>query len=173
MRRAFQQHKPLGRGDAIKAIHALARDLKLDEDTRKEMQQKLTGVESCKDMNVTQLRTVAARLSLLANDAGLGRQGRFEAALKREKKAKRPGRDERLPEEPPTKEQMEKIRDLAEHVGYVGVAYMQLCRRCTRRPDLRDGHAFPQTRAEANKVMEALKAMHARGYHAPHGGTPA
>lgn len=165
MRRAFNQTRPLDRSAAIKAIHTLARDLKLDEDCRKTLQEKLVGVASCKDMTVTQLRAVHARLSVLANDAGLGRQGRVEAALKRAQK-KRPGRDERLPEEPPTKEQLDKIQSLAEHVGYVGVAYMQLCRRVTRRADCRDGHPFPQTRGEANKVLECLKAMHARGHHA-------
>lgn len=164
MRRAFGAAPVLDRGQAIKAIHTLARDLKLDTDTRKSLQQQLVGVESCAAMTVTQLRTVHARLSVLANDAGLGRQGRFEAARKREKK--RPGRDERKPLEPPTKEQLDKIQHLCEHVGLHGVAYMQFCRRTTRSAEARDGHPFPQSREEANKVVEALKAMDSRGWKA-------
>ena len=48
----------------------------------------------------------------------------------------------------------------------MGLPYQQLCRRTTRSPECRDGHPFPQTRAEANKVIEALKAMEARGWQA-------
>ncbi len=172
MRRACSQPQPLDRQTAIKAIHTLARDLHMNSDTRKSLQQRLVGVDSCAAMTVAQLRTVHACLAVLANDAGLGRQGRFEAARNREKK--RPGRDERKPLEQPTKEQLDKIQHLCEHVGLHGVAYIQFCRRTTRSAEARDGHPFPQTRHEANQVIEALKQMEARGWRAtgaPVGGT--
>lgn len=165
VRRAFSDHVvPATKADLIKAIHAMGRDLKLDDDTRKSLQAQLTGCESCKDMTPAQLRTVYSRLRVLSHDAGLGRRGRFDAARKREAK-RRPGRDERLPQEPPTKEQLDKIQHLCEHVGlHMGLPYQQLCRRTTKSPECRDGHPFPQTRAEANKVIEALKAMERRGW---------
>jgi hypothetical protein len=166
MRRAVTDHAvPATKADLIKAIHAMGRDLKLDDDTRKTMQAQLTGCESCKNMTLAQLRTVYSRLRVLSHDAGLGRRGRFEAAQRRA--GKRAGRDERQPEETPTKEQLDKIQHLCEHVGlHMGLPYQQLCRRTTRIPECRDGHPFPQTRAEANKVIEALKAMEARGWKA-------
>ena len=136
---------PTDRKKLIAGIHAQAHALQLDDETRREMQQKLVGVASTKDMSLSQLSTVWHRLTVLAQDAGLAKSKR------------RPGRDERQPDELPTPEQSAKIEAL-----YVELAIkhrpkvvIDLCRRVT-------GHSWPQTRAEANKLIEALKAMAAR-----------
>jgi len=73
--------------------------------------------------------------------------------------ATRSGRDERQPEELATVEQIRMIQHLFDdlQIAGVGLARMNFCRRVCKRP-------WPQTRSEANKVVEALKAMRARGW---------
>lgn len=148
---------PTDRKKLIAGIHAQASALQLDDDTRRDMQQQLVGVASTKNMNVAQLSTVWHRLTVLANDAGLARPKRHTS---------RPGRDERQPAEPPTKEQLDKIAHLYEHLGMQGAAAIQLCRRITRSIEKREGFPWPQSRSQANKVIEGLKAMDARGWRA-------
>lgn len=157
LRAAFNRQRvgPTDRKKLIAGIHAQASALKLDDDTRRDMQQQLVGVSSTKEMTVPQLSTVWQRLTVLAKDAGLTRN-----------KKGRPGRDERQPAEPPTKEQLDKMAHLYEHLGVHGAAAMQLCRRITRSIEKRDGLPWPQTREQANKVIEGLKAMDARGWRA-------
>lgn len=158
MRVAFAKRVgPTDRKKLIAGIHAQASALHLDDDTRRDLQQQLVGVASTKDMTVPQLSSVWLRLSVLANDAGLARPKR---------RTSRPGRDERQPAEPPTKEQLEKIDHLYEHLGVRGADAIGLCRRITRSIDKRDGFPWPQTREQANKVIEGLKAMEKRGWHA-------
>lgn len=145
---------PTDRRKLISGIHAQATTLQLDPETRREMQQQLVGVESTKNMTLGQLSTVWHRLTALANDAGLARG----AGLARRK---RPGRDERLPDELVTEEQKTKINELFDQLGIaaVGQARMNFSRRTC-------GHTWPQTRAQANKMIEALKAMQQRGWKA-------
>ena len=147
LRSALRQRLgPTDRRKLIAGIHAQAHALQLDDDTRRDMQQKLVGRESTKDMSLAQLSTVWTRLTALAKDAGLARPKR------------RPGRNERQPEEPPTKEQLELIEQLYEALGVRPSADMMgLCRRIT-------GHPWPQNREEANKLIEGMKAMQARGW---------
>ena len=137
---------PTERKKLIAGIHAQAHALQLDDETRREMQQKLVGIESTKDMSLGQLSTVWTRLTQLARDAGLAKPMR-----------RRPGRDERQPDELPTPEQSTKIEELylALEIKRRPKVVIDLCRRTT-------GHSWPQTRAEANKLIEALKAMVAR-----------
>lgn len=132
---------PTDRKKLIAGIHAQAHALRLDDDTRRDLQRQLVGVESTKDMSLSQLGTVWHRLTDLAKHT-----------------KKRPGRDERLPDEPATLEQQEKISELfaAINVHESGLR-MRLCIRAC-------GHPWAQTRAEANKIMEMLKAMAARGW---------
>lgn len=145
-----QRVGPTDRKKLISGIHAQASALQLDDDTRRAMQTQLVGVESTKNMNVAQLSTVWQRLTVLAKDAGLTRK----------RKKGRPGRDERQPAEPPTKEQLEKIEHLYADLNVRSSAnMMQLARRIT-------GHPWPQNRGEANKLIEGLKAMRARGWRA-------
>jgi hypothetical protein len=149
---------PTDRRKLISGIHAQAHALQLDDETRREMQLKLVGVESSKDMSLGQLSTVWTRLTALAKDAGLaGRAGQA--------RRKRPGRDERQPAEPPTIEQLEYIRGLYDDLGVSTLSsdMMALSRRIT-------GHAWPQNREEANKLIEGLKAMKARGWRARDAG---
>ena len=147
MRAAFRSRLgPTDRKNLIAGIHAQAHALQLDDETRRDMQQELVGIESTKDMSLSQLSTVWNRLTVLAQDAGLSRP-----------KRRRPGRDERQPDELPTLEQSTKIEALYVEldIKHRPKVVIDLCRRTT-------GHSWPQTRAEANKLIEALKAMVAR-----------
>jgi Protein of unknown function (DUF1018) len=156
LKAAFRQRQgPIDRRGLIAGIHAQAHALHLDDDTRRDMQQKLVGIESTKHMTLAQLTIVWQRLTLLGRDAGLSRPSR-----------KRPGRDERQPLEPPTKEQLDKIEHLYEdlHIARRPMIVMALCRRVTKSDVAPDGHPWPQTRDEAGKIIEALKAMVARGW---------
>lgn len=148
MRAAFARRiGPTDRKKLIAGIHAQAHALQLDDETRRDMQQKLVGMESTKDMSLTQLSTVWNRLTVLAKDAGLAKPRR----------RKRPGRDERQPDELPTPEQSTKIEALYVEleIKHRPKVVIDLCLRVT-------GHSWPQTREEANKLIEALKAMVAR-----------
>lgn len=148
MRAAFKPRLgPTDRRKLIAGIHAQAHTLQLDDETRREMQQQMVGVGSTKDMSLGQLSTVWSRLTVQANDAGLGRG-----------KRKRHGRDERQAAEPPTTEQLAFIAQLYDALGVRPNADMlALARRIT-------GHPWPQNREEANKLIEGMKAMHARGW---------
>ena len=152
LRAAFNRRiGPTERTKLIAGIHAQAHALQLDDETRRELQQQLVGIESTKDMSVPQLSTVWHRLTTLAQDAGLA----VRPAHRR-----RPGRDERLPADPPTKEQLEKIEQLYDALGVRPSAdMMALARRIT-------GHPWPQNREEANKLIEGVKAMKERGWRA-------
>lgn len=153
LRAAFNQKRigPTDRKKLIAGIHAQAAALKLDDDIRRDMQKKLVGVESTKDMSLSQLSVIWSRLTTLASEAGL---------VTRHASRKRPGRDERQPAEPPTKEQLEKIEHLYADLGVRPSAdMMALARRIT-------GHPWPQNRAEANKLIEGMKAMRDRGWRA-------
>lgn len=147
---------PTDRTKLIAGIHAQAKALQLDNETRREMQQQLVGVESTKDMSPRQLSTIWSRLTQLAHDAGLSTQ---HSGLSTRRK--RPGRDERQPAELVTEEQKTKINELFDALGIaaVGQARMNFSRRTC-------GSTWPQTREQANKIVEALKAMQARGWKA-------
>jgi len=147
---------PTDRKKLIAGIHAQAKTLQLDPETRREMQQQLVGVASTKDMSLGQLSTVWSRLTVLAADAGLS--ARFAAFSPGRK---RPGRDERQPDELVTEEQKIKINELFDELGItaVGQARMNFSRRTC-------GSTWPQTREQANKIVEALKAMEKRGWRA-------
>ena len=150
MRAAFHRQRvgPTDRKKLIAGIHAQASALQLPDDIRKDLQQKLVGVDSTKDMSVPQLTQVWQRLTTLATDAGLA------------KKRMRPGKDERRPDELVTDEQKGKLNELFDALGIaaVGQARMSFSRRTC-------GSTWPQTRAQANKVIEALKTMKGRGWH--------
>lgn len=163
MRRAFRQSLvPQSRATLIKAIHAQGRTLGLADDVRKDLQKNLTGIESCADMDVRQLQAVYGRLSALAAAIPGAKPYILKAEGRTQKAGGRTGRDERLPEEPISAEQMEKIKHLAEAVNYQGPRLRSFSDWCKKTC----GSPWPQTRAEANKVIEALKAMRNRGWRA-------
>lgn len=159
MRRAFRQQdlslEPKSANGYKAAIHILATSLGMAKDVRQDLQRNLTGYESCADMTLEQLRAVHHRLSALASMLPHAKPYVL-------KKSSRPGRDERLPEEPISAEQMEKIKHLAEAVNYQGPRLRSFSDWCKKTC----GSPWPQTRAEANKVIEALKAMESRGWKA-------
>lgn len=139
---------PRDRPGLIKAIHAMGRDLNLNDEARKELQWNLTGVESCRDMSFAQLKQVYQRVSVL-----------HETMPPRLRPPKRRGRDERQPQELLTVEQNRMIAHLFDDLSIsgVGLARMNFCRRTC-------GSTWPQTRAQGNQIIEALKAMRARGW---------
>lgn len=149
LRAAIRQREvPSDRHGLIKAIHAMGRDLNLNDETRKELQWNLTGVESCKDMTLPQLKQVYQRVSVL-----------HDTMPPRLHPPKRRGRDERQPEELLSVEQNRMICHLFDDLSIsgIGLARMNFCRRTC-------GSTWPQTRAQGNKIIEALKAMRDRGW---------
>lgn len=143
MRLAFrnQSFEQLPRSKMIQLIHVKAQELAMAEETRREFQVARVGKASCAAMSDRELRVVL--------------QGMIAAIPQRRG---RPGRDERLPDEPVTMEQLEKIEELFAAIEVQDSALrMQLCRRACRNP-------WAQTRAEGNKIVEMLKAMAARGW---------
>jgi len=134
---------PPQRAKLLAAIHANAKQMGLDDPARYDLQLKLTGVTSCRDMDLPQLMRVDRELRRLA----------------RIMPKRRPGRDERRPAEPPTREQLDLIANLAGVLGLALGQYRALCTRIVK-------HGWPQTRAEANQVIEAMKAMQQRGWRA-------
>jgi|CXWL01.1.fsa_nt_gi hypothetical protein len=139
------------RGELIKAIHAMGRELRLDADMRRTMQQQLTGHESCADMPVAGLKQVYRRLWDLRRDQPKPKTPR-----------KRSGRDERQPDEPITVEQQLMISHLCDDLEAQAVTPLAPTWRqalATRTC----GTPWPQTRVQGNQLMEALKAMLRRG----------
>lgn len=149
LRAAIRQREiPADRQGLIKAIHAMGRDLNLNDETRRELQWNLTGKESCKDMTLPQLKQVYQRVAVL-----------HDTMPPRLHPPKRRGRDERQPEETLSVEQNRMICHLFDDLSIsgVGLARMNFCRRTC-------GSTWPQTRAQGNKMIEALKAMRDRGW---------
>lgn len=70
-RRSPQRHRVDDRQALLGIIHRGAAQLGLDEDDRRAMQARLTGRESCRDMDLTQLRTVAWHLKRSGADIGI------------------------------------------------------------------------------------------------------
>jgi len=142
---------PTDRAGLIKGIHAMGRDLQMDQDTRRQLQLNLTGVESCKDMTDRQLAQVYRRVSAL-HETLPRRTGGGRA---------RTGRNEGQPEELLTVEQNLMINHLFDdlQIAGVGMARMNFCKRVCRA-------VWPQTRAQGNQIIEALKAMRDRGWKA-------
>ena len=155
MLRPLRHRAPVSRNALLAAIHATAKDIGMSDDVRRDMQREQTGRESCKDMTMAELNKVYGALAVLAS--AMGKADRVYILKKR---ASRPGRDERQPDELITLEQKAKIWHLAEHVGLEkGLGLTRLCKRVVKQ-------FFPQTREQANKVIEALKNMEQRGWRA-------
>lgn len=151
---------PKVRAGLIKAIHAMSRDLTLNDETRRELQWNLTGVESCKDMTTQQLKQVYQRMAALHETV--------PQLPRPSKKPARRGRDERQPQELLTVEQNRMIAHLFDDLSIVGLgqARMNFCKRTC-------GSLWPQTRAQGNQIIEALKAMRTRGWKAKSGAEAA
>lgn len=142
--RAYTAPRP-DRHRLLSAIHANANAMGMSKADRYDLQLELTGITSCSDMDLAQLQKVDRELR------------RLQRILPPERSKRRPGRDERQPAEPPTREQMEKIQNLNSVIGLQLEQYRKLCMRILH-------HSWPQTREQANKIIEALKAMQRRGW---------
>jgi hypothetical protein len=158
-------------------IHDVAKRLGMDEPTRRDFQMDLVGENSCRDMTHQQLKKVLWALTHKS-----GADLRAAAAIRRGGPAcppmtpigdvvgkakeyilRRTGRDERMPDEPVTIEQKRMIDALFQDIEVQnpgrlpGTWRTAFCKRQCRC-------VWPQTRAQANKIIEALKAMRARGW---------
>lgn len=137
-------------------IHEVAARLKIDDASRRAWQLEFIGVESCKDMDNLQLKKV---MNALTHHTKAGKPPRKDKEY-----VLRSGRDERLPDEPVTVEQKRMIDALfadveAQNPGRLDRDWRTaFCKRQVRC-------VWPQTRSQANKIIEALKAMRLRGWH--------
>ncbi|MBE3574560.1 MAG: regulatory protein GemA [Firmicutes bacterium] len=129
-------------------LHIAKTRLGLDDDLYRAILEQEAGVRSSKDLGPEGLDRVLKRL------AALGFEARPHEPTLRTRSARRPG-------ELPSAAQMKYIEHLYENLGwYESRRRVGFNRRVV-------GHPWPQTREEANKVTEALKAMIARGYSRP------
>lgn len=122
-------------------LHAAARWLGLDEDTYREILRQEAGVETSLALDQKGLDRVLRRFEQLGFKPS-GRAGRR--------------RHVHFPGELPTPDQLALIEHLYEDLGWWDRRrQIGFNRRACGRP-------WPQTREEANKVIEGLKAMLAR-----------
>ena len=156
-------------------IHDVAKRLGMDDATRRDFQMELVGENSCRDMSHQQLKKVlyalthrsgtelrAAAASKPMTPIGSLVEGAMGKAYVLH--SKRHGRDERMPGEPVTIEQKKMIDALFTDIEVQNPGRLPATWRtafCKRQC----GRVWPQTRAQANKIIEALKAMRARGWH--------
>ena len=158
-------------------IHDVAKRLGMDDPTRRDFQMDLVGENSCKDMTHQQLKKVLwalthksgaeIRAASGAASKGLTPIGSLvEGAMGKAYvlHSKRTGRDERLPDEVVTVEQKRMIDALfadieVQNSGRLPADWRtEFSKRQCRR-------VWPQSRADANKIVEALKKMRDRGWH--------
>lgn len=137
-------------------IHEVATLMKIDDASRRAWQLEFVGVESCKDMDNLQLKKV---LNALTHHTKAGKPPRTDKQY-----VLRSGRDERMPDEPVTIEQKHMIDALFADIEVQNPGRLArdwrtgFCKRQIRC-------VWPQTRAQANKITEALKAMRDRHWH--------
>lgn len=133
------------------AIGVCRRELRLSEENYRSFLSSRCTVDSAKNLT----RQQATELIKHWNNQ-LGRKS---------SPRRRPGLDERLPNDLVTKAMSSKIKELLVSLGYdenTGIldARVIIKKQC--------GQAWPQTREQGNKVIEGLKAMLKRGWKATH-----
>ena len=154
-------------------IHDVAKRLGMDDPSRRDFQMELVGENSCRDMSNHQLKKV---LYALTHQSGAEiRQAAMTAVAARSMTPlgslvegakqyilRRSGRDERLPDEVVTIEQTRMIEHLFADLETLnpGLARTWRTAFCKRQC----GRVWPQTRHQANQLIEALKSMRARGW---------
>lgn len=138
--------------DQKKLLHVAARELCLDDDLYREILRQEARVESSKDLNKAGFDRVMKRLKQLG----------FQ----------KKGKPYRRPSPPPiyndpdaliTEGMTYKIQKLYREIGFDLKRQRAFNLRVCKRP-------WPQTRAEGNQIIEALKKMAARGYRPGKGG---
>lgn len=126
-------------------LHVAKAELDLDDDLYHEILRQEAGVVSSKDLDPAGLERVMKRLATLGFSA--------KSKKKPEPRKRRERLDERRPNDLITGSQQKIIEYLFEDLGwYGGERRMGFSHRVIKRP-------WPQTRAEANKLIEGLKAM--------------
>jgi hypothetical protein len=128
-------------------IHLAKNHLGLSDDEYRDILRAATGAESSKDMDYHQYDKLLQRFKELGFKVTSKTNGRRQPYLTA------PGRD---PGALPTPAQQKKLNDLYDELGWAeNERRIGFNRRMLKKP-------WPQTRAEANKITEALKAMIAR-----------
>lgn len=174
-------------------IHDVAKRLGMDDPSRRDFMMDLVGENSCRDMSNHQMKKVLYALThksgtelrqAYSGPVGakpmtpigevvsktkeyiLRRGGSGTAQQEGASRCAptRSGRDERMPDEPVTIEQGKLIEQLFADIEVQNPGRLARTWRpafCKRQC----GRVWPQTRAQANKILEALKAMRLRGWH--------
>jgi hypothetical protein len=128
-------------------IHVAKTQLCLDDDRYRDLLRSTCGVESSKELSFTQYD------KLLKRFRELGFRIKHQGRGHRQPYLKSPDRD---PGGLPSPAHLKKINDLYEQLGWTEPERrIGLNQRIIKRP-------WPQSRAEANKIIEALKSMVAR-----------
>jgi hypothetical protein len=130
-------------------IHVAKAQLGLDDDRYRDLLRSTCGVESSKNMDYNQYDKLIKRFRELG----------FKLVLKTnpEKKHLQPSlkATDRDPDAIPSPALTYKISSLYAELGWTGERQMGFNNRVIKKP-------WPQTRTEANKIIEGLKAMIAR-----------
>jgi hypothetical protein len=127
----------------LAAIHAGKRDRGLDDETYRMLLREQGGVDSAKDLDDAGVDAVLTQLRWL------GFPARTEAARPAQVKGSNAL---------PSRKQLWMLRQLFAELEWTEAARREgFCKRLCGKP-------WPQTRAEASVLIEALKNMHGRGY---------
>lgn len=137
--------------EQIKLLHVAARELNLDDDLYREILRQEARVQSSKDLDWAGFDRVMKRFKKLG--------------FKKTGKPYRPSPPVSYndPDALITEGMTLKIQKLYKEIGFDLKRQRAFSLRVCKRP-------WPQTRAEGNMIIEALKQMAARGYRAGKGG---
>jgi hypothetical protein len=150
-------------------IHDVAKRLGMPEQDRRDFMMDLVGENSCRDMTHPQLKKVLWALTHKTDRSPSHRPVTAMTPIGEVVRKttdyilKRSGRDERLPDEISTIEQTRMIEHLFADIETMNPDRLPRTWRtgfCKRQC----GRVWPQTRAQANKIIEALKSMRDRGW---------
>ena len=142
--RAVDKRKIGVTGGQLALIHVAKKELGLTEEDYRSLLELHGGVSSAKHLTLEGFERVMQRIEQLGFKSTTDRQP-----------TRAPRRD---PDGAPYPAQLKMIEHHFETLGFHEAERRQgFCRRVIKKP-------WPQTRAEANKVFEALKAMVARNY---------
>lgn len=132
-------------------VHVAKSHLHLDDETYRDILHVQAGVATAKDLDHKGLEAVLARF------AELGFSGRPDGN-RTTPRSRRPPEPQDVTGELPTPGQQGLISHLWQDLGWRGERRIEFTKRVC------GGHAWPQTRAEAAALIEALKSMVRRGY---------
>lgn len=131
-------------------VHVGKKALRLDDETYRDILHAQAGVGSARDLSPDGLDKVLARF------AELGFAGRPDGNRKTPR-SRRPPAPQDVTGQLPTPGQQGMLMHLWKDLGWTGTRRLEFSKRVV-------GRAWPQTRAEASKLIEALKSMRERGY---------